>query len=344
MNLGILDVAQQAANEAAKAELLRLVGSGTTTLVVGAGYSAYLRYKTWWDLLLHYEAEAAGIDCAKRFVPDARRRSSLPLEYAGELEEFLNQHQPQWFRRQLELLYHDNLVPLKPFHRQLVQLPFKAIMTTNYDTALSRALVETDLAPGEASSFLLTAKGSPYLNEFLSRIQGYRPRDFPMRVFHIHGRYDQPDEAVLTAADYSRAYGYRPEGNPEPPPDWELRRKLLWALPAMSRLVFVGFSMEDPYFLYGLRTVSQDLWTTNTPVHYALMGISSESKADLWARSDQLRRLCAVQVVFAEEPPGSYQGLPELIGEIADYCHSSPPARQPAARHEPFRPNEDRAV
>ena len=37
---------------------------------------------------------------------------------------------------------------------------------------------------------------------------------------------------------------------------WTLHRKLLWAVLATRRVVFIGFSMEDPYFDNMLETVS----------------------------------------------------------------------------------------
>ncbi len=341
MNFGVLDSTEQAANAAAKDDLFRLVASGTTLLMVGAGCSAYVKYKTWWQLLNHYETEASKVLCAAPFVTNSQKLEKLPLEYADELEQFHEQHQPRWFRRQIEYHFRDNGVPLTPLHRELVTLPFKGIMTTNYDTCLSRALVETDQAPKEDASFQLMEKGSPYLDEFLARLQGYRSNDYAKRIFHIHGLHNYPDNAVLTGKDYFRAYGYRPDGRGEAPREWELRRKLLWALPAMSRLIFTGFSLEDPYFHYGLRTVGADLLRTNTPVHYALMGISKETKAQMWTKADQLRRACAVQVVFAEEEHLSYKGLPALVSELADYCHTRPPVRFLGARHDPFRPHEN---
>jgi hypothetical protein len=110
--------------------------------------------------------------------------------------------------------------------------------------------------------------------------------------------------------------------NPENNPDlsskevWTLHRKLLWSILATRRVVFVGFSMDDPYFNKMLETVSTDLWVRNKSIHFAIMGISPENIKDSKDKADNLKLKYGVETVFYEVFDGSHHRLYELVDEI----------------------------
>lgn len=73
-------------------------------------------------------------------------------------------------------------------HRLLTQLPFRGIITTNYDKLLEKA------APDDKKSLVFT-RSTLYLSDKL--------RDSPWFVLKIHGCVDTPRDIVLSQDDYS---------------------------------------------------------------------------------------------------------------------------------------------
>ena len=149
------------------------------------------------------------------------------------------------------------------------------------------------------------------------------------RIAHIHGIYRNPESTVLSSKDYQEAYGLVAYGNifklkdyqeissfelssenqVQKSSEWTFHRKLLWAVLATRRVVFVGFSMNDPYLNKMLETVSEDLWGWDKSTHFAIMSISYESAVDSKTKSEKLKSDYGVSTVFYEILGNSHQGL-----------------------------------
>jgi len=308
-------------NETRKEELFRLISSNHALLLVGAGSSALIGYDTWNTLLLKLEALAR--ECGDDFGVNESIRENSPLYYAREIKKHIKKKTGN-LDRYHSMLYRE-FSPKEPrcndFHRTLVHLPFRGILTTNYDTVLEAALSERDPKHAYDNSLIIDEGAGQRVSEFLLSLDFDK---FPKRIAHLHGCFHPPQSIVLCHDDYARAYGLRPTENrgqlKEAAPSWSLHRKLLWAILSTRRVVFVGFSMKDPYLSEMLRLVSSDLWRWNESIHYAVMDISPENADESKRKAKELKRKYGVETVFYEDIDGSHYGLEEIISEAAVRC------------------------
>jgi hypothetical protein len=149
------------------------------------------------------------------------------------------------------------------------------------------------------------------------------------RIAHLHGTFNPADSIILSIEDYERAYGLNltdEEGQEKN--QSKLRFRLLWAVLATRRVVFVGFSMEDPYFKKMLEIVSTDLWGWDKSIHFAVIGISTEDpNKDSKDKAKRFKNNYGVDTVFYEvfkeaHQRDSHQRLEDLFVEIAGQCES----------------------
>lgn len=331
-----------------KHELIELVASGEAVLIVGAGSSARVGYPDWPDLLKKLEELAS--ECGGAFYQNDQKRKNDPLGYAEDIKSYIRDKTGSLGRYQ-DLLY--NLFQPKcpshdKFHRQLIELPFRGILTTNYDTVLKEALEkkkkereQKGQEPSLIDSNPLVIESDPprLIHEFLLA-RNNDPR-IQQRIAHLHGTYRNSESIILSSKDYQKAYGlvvcediskskdhqkvsgFEPssERQVEKNSEWTFHRKLLWAVLATRRVVFVGFSMNDPYLNKMLETVSEDLWGWGKSIHFAIMNISSESAGDSKTKARKLKSNYGVSTVFYEVSSKSHQGLDDIITEIAKKCN-----------------------
>ncbi len=324
-------------NEKRKRELIELLESGEAMLLVGAGSSARLSYVTWDGLLT--DLESLAIQCGD-FEKNEEKRIAKPLEYAEDIKSHIREN------REDDLgIYHDRLSeifepksqPSDEFHRLLVNLPVRGIMTTNYDTVLEEALLakklEAQINPEQSANvdeqpLVIGQDAHRYIHQFL--LARYNDPHLPQRIAHLHGIYRFPDKITLSEADYIETYGqYVKEGtmteNDKIKDEktieevWTLHRKILWAVLATRRVIFVGFSMDDPYFNKMLEIVGKDFWVWNKPIHFAIMSISPDNSEASQARlkAERIMRDYGIETLFYPDTDGKHQGLADLIYEIA---------------------------
>ncbi|MCH8291044.1 SIR2 family protein [Candidatus Poribacteria bacterium] len=148
-------------------------------------------------------------------------------------------------------------------------------------------------------------------------------RQIPQRIAHLHGWYRNPQSIILSFKDYTEAYGLlvgQAGQHQESEYRWTLHRKLLWSVLATRRVVFVGFSMSDPYLNKMLETVSADLWGWDKSIHFAIMSISPKNAEDSKAKAERLKSEYGVCTVFYEDFDQSHRGLERIVAEIAEAC------------------------
>ena len=344
----LIDLVASGENEDRKRELIDLVASGEAVLMVGAGSSARVRYVTWDGLLKKLEDLAN--QCGRDFEKDEEKRVKKPLEYAEDIKSHIRDKTGDLGRYYalLDQLFKPKSPAYDEFHRLLVDLPFRGILTTNYDIVLEAAL------QGKKTEAERKGKEIPPIDEFPLVIEKDPPRlihefllarnndpRIPQRIAHLHGIYRDRASIILSADDYIKAYGQyvaedneteniNTEGNDEVNTRevWTLHRKLLWAVLATRRVVFVGFSMEDPYFNKMLEIVSADLWGWNKSIHFAIMGISNKNIKDSEDKADTLKSEYGVDTVFYEVledevPEKKHELLESLFADIVKQCEST---------------------
>ncbi len=319
-----------------KRELIDLVDSGEAVLMVGAGSSARVGYVTWDGLMKELEDLATKCDKDDEddedFEINNLKREKKPLEYAEDIKTHICQ-------KIGDLVIYNNLLydlfePKSPaydeFHRLLVDLPVRGILTTNYDTVLEAALLgkereaemnQEDIPSIDDKQVVIDHDAHTLIHEFL--LARYNDPYIPQRILHLHGFYRNPKSIILSSKDYSEAYGtIIVNDNSENNEDssikevWTFHRKLLWSILATRRVIFVGFSMDDPYFEKMLDTVGADLWVRNKSIHFAIMGISPENIKGSKDKADRLKLRYGVETVFYEVLNKSHAKLYELVDEI----------------------------
>ena len=249
---------EQNENEERKRELIELVASGEAVLIVGAGSSARVGYVTWEGLLK--ELEDLANECGCDFEKDEEKRVRKPLEYAEDIKSHIRNKTGDLGRYYALLyeLFQPNAQGYDEFHRLLVDLPFRGILTTNYDTVLEAALsgkkIEAKLEGEEIPPIdeipLVIGPDAPRLiHEFLLS-QNNDPH-IPQRIAHLHGTYRYRESIILSFKDYVKNYGLRVDqtgedrGNED---GWTFHRKLLWAVLATRRVVFCRFQYGGSLF------------------------------------------------------------------------------------------------
>ena len=260
-----------------KRELIKLIRSGEAVLIVGAGSSKRVGYLDWYELLEKLENLAC--ECGGRFKRNKKKREDKPLEYAEDIKSHIIKQKANdlaVYYALLERLFEPREFSADKlqFHKTLVTLPFKGILTTNYDVVLEEALKDSERSSGYEKSFIVNKDAAGQVHRFFLAMNAANE----LAIAHLHGKYDDPTNIILSSKDYERAYdglaisketsrlihhltsllvppllessffNSHSENQVQRSTEWTLHRKLLWAVLATCRVVFIGFSMEDPYF------------------------------------------------------------------------------------------------
>jgi len=307
-------------DDVAKQHLISLLREKRAVLMVGAGSSKFVGYPLWDELIEEMGA---------RLAPSLERPKGVPLtDYADKVKDLL--------RREGQLTDYFNFLERKfepkpnvrnhgEFHLVLVKSGFCGIITTNYDSVLETAIIEA-----------YTNEDGPFLCELLDLCQKrpYLVFDFlrglslgkSLRwVLHIHGHCRNPMQIILTRNDYLEKYGelaFDESGKPLRMVLDTLHRKVIWSLLTMHSLVFVGFSMEDEFFMQMLRVVQADFTLGSDPVHFAVLPYTSNEDRE---RALRILEKKGVMPVFYHVPEfddstykADHSGLKRLIFELAD--------------------------
>ena len=307
-------------NDVAKAHLISLLREKRAVLMVGAGSSKFVGYPLWDELVE---------EMATRLTPSLERPKGVTLaDYAdkvkdllqgeGRLNDYFNFLERK-FEPKPDVRNHEE------FHLALVKSGFCGIITTNYDSVLETAIIEA-----------YTNEDGPFLCEPLDLCQErpYQVFDFLRglslgkslrRVLHIHGYCRNPKQIILTRKDYLNNYGelaFDESGKLLRRILDTLHRKVIWSLLTMHSLVFVGFSMEDEFFMQMLRVVQADFELGSDPVHFAILPYTSYEDMERAIRILERKGIMPVFYHVSECEDSNYKadhtGLKKLIFELAD--------------------------
>jgi hypothetical protein len=181
-------------------------------------------------------------------------------------------------------------------HQIIVNLPFAAVVTTNYDKLLENA-------------YLSLTHQRPKMPTHLDRAMlGTILFDGSFFILKAHGDIDRPDSLVLTARDYQDITHSNPAFD-----------AVFSALLLTNALLFVGYSLSDPDFRLLL---DRQLATFGdyVPDRYAVMpGMSRVERDVLW-------RTARVKVLSYEE--GAHEQVVVFLRALAQAVEQSEPQRR----------------
>lgn len=252
--------------------LLRALNLRTTVAMIGSGVSRAFGYPSWEDFaerLVRVTAEA--LPGNKRVEPLLQRLEDKTKKPATDLMFFLGTCKEVLYEQGREDVYQGYLEKqfaqgtktpgpcLNPFE-PLLKLPIGRFITTNYDCEIEQALMNThslpaahfDLDPRKSAHqkftpgsrrHSFTQKATDQLASFaLAGITGNENR-----VFHCHGRFDDPESVVATEADYQRWYLTK-----EDQASFAFQRSIEILL-GSNPLLFIGYGLHDDDLLRPLR-------------------------------------------------------------------------------------------
>ena len=230
-------------------------------LLAGAGTAAQLGYPLWDELVRRLAAEfAPALSLSDDHLANVDKIASLAAN-AGRAPDYF-----KW----LDQTFCFSGAPRKDlrFHRRLVSLGFCGLTTLNFDPALEQACAaEYSHAGIHRCDAIDLTDDRPYrVYDFLQSLD-HSPRYDG--VLHLHGLHSAPRRLILGARSYENAYGHD-LSTPAP----ELRtllRKTIWTLFATRPVLFVGFSMRDPFFNRTLELLENDFTLTDEPAHFTII-------------------------------------------------------------------------
>ena len=240
------------------ASLVRHLREGRCVLFAGSGLSAWGKLPTWGGLLQHIIGEMRAEE------PDSPSIEELDrLLEAGKLLEIADYCKEQLGERRYGEILTEQLrgdegdIP-EP-HRIIAELPFAAVVTTNYDKLLERTYAS------------LTGRWPKTPTHLDSDTLGPLLFDGSFFILKAHGDIDRPDSLVLTASDYREIIHSNPAFN-----------EIFSAILLTNAILFVGYSLNDP----DLRMLLDRQLATfqgHVPERYALMsGVGSVECDVLW--------------------------------------------------------------
>ena len=246
--------------------LVRHLREGRCVLFVGSGLSVGGGLPTWRGLLQHILDELRAEEPDR---PDLGELSELLaaakyLEVADYCKEWLGpKRYADILTEQLRGAEGDIPEP----HQIIVNLPFAAVVTTNYDKLLEHAYARlADRLPKTPTHLDLDALG-PLLF------------DGSFFILKAHGDIDRPESMVLTTRDYQEIIHSNPAFN-----------EIFSALLLTNAILFVGYSLSDPDFRL-LLDRQLTIFKGYVPERYALMsGVNRVERDVLW-RAARIRVL-----------------------------------------------------
>ena len=205
-------------------DLVEALASDDAIAIVGSGLSVAAGMPSWTGLLnlMILECEQ---HCVRFKDSDELRQmlgSGLLLEVA---DECCNQLGKPLYRDFIQRTFRDQSAIPTNTHQFLMQLPFTAMLTTNYDNLLERAFIQNSKKPLLAPVY--TQKNVSQL----ARLAGEKK----FFILKMHGHADDTESIILTRRDYQDVLHLNPA-----------YRTTLSTLFVSRTLVFVGYGLRDP--------------------------------------------------------------------------------------------------
>jgi hypothetical protein len=188
-----------------------------TTVFIGAGLSKHAGYPLLNELinLLHLHAQQ-----------HARREIELVGDWKEKAQKCKNELGDANFNQILIDIFNpeNNRIGFTSLHTNLVEIPFRSIITTNYDSCIELAL--RTLNKNRSLFYYPGLNSSELGNNSIQHIHGYIDPDRP---------HDTVGSIILTADDFTQAYRDRPGSV----------KRFLIDLFSDQNVIFIGFNMND---------------------------------------------------------------------------------------------------
>lgn len=251
------------ANQHAYTELVKTLRGGGAIALIGAGSSARVGYPVWSRLLALMAEE---ILRQRPLVQDELTQLAGAEDQLWRAEEYRRLLGPDQYAALMRQIFGPQDVTVDRFHELLVRLPFRHVLTTNYDPVLEDAHTQALRSPPRRVEW----RDQADVQEFIQKLGD--PADHSRRYVYLHGRYNDPESLVLAESDYSSHYHMRADTLPK-----------LWSLMATQRVVSIGFSLSDLDLMALFRLVKGQLGH-GAPRHFAVLALDSRKDSSVERR------------------------------------------------------------
>jgi len=295
-------------------EMTTVIKSGHAIAFIGAGCSMPLGYPSWSGLINNLLDECEKNNPSiKTHIQDLRKTEDL-LYVADKCKGYLG----TTYCPLLKGIFKQKSNKFTDEHSILMKLPFNRFITSNYDPSLDHAYQSAKKAQAEP----FTYSNISMLTDFLKGAAITKNK-----LFYIHGRYDNPEEIILTEKDYQKHY--------------ELNQSFTESLKnifAIHPVVFIGSSLTDLDFMAILRHIGT-LFKHYTQGHFVL--VPYPEKGSLEIEADRLKTKYNITPVFYHlNRKNDHTERKNLLQQILK--ETKKPAKSAKKKYEPAIPSTER--
>jgi hypothetical protein len=269
-------------------ELVEALKKGRCAALIGAGLSISAGYPTWGTLLDALIERARQKDI---ITPDKelelREIAKTPSKWLMVAQELSDSYGTGLFHNELGKIFEEVGAAPTDVHRLLTEIPFRFVVTTNYDQLIENAYFpKFNRIPR-----IFTHQDTPDFADALWK------EDF--FILKAHGDLQKKSSIVLTEKDY-RTVVYSSPGY----------RALLAAIFTTKTILFLGASLSDPELQLLLRSL-HDAFQGSGQYHFALISSEgfSETEAGHWRKNYNVR-------CIRYEPSSGHPELIEFLKKI----------------------------
>lgn len=261
------------------ADLAKDVRNGDCVLFLGAGVHAPPPAGS--DFVYDEgQRPCLGSELTKKLAAKGKVREIYPDEPCDDLRRVSLCIEAKFGRKKLIDLLDEHLVHGKtpsPALRMLANLPFKVIVTTNYDPLLELALRDQDPAK-DPTVLVYEPKSGARASDVTSDPTAQQPL-----LLKLHGdvRPDHRDSVVITDEDYIQFIQRMGEANTHPIPETVLYRMGKWPT------LFIGYSLRDLNLRLLFRTLHGKLDPAVVPMSVAVDLHPDPLIVHVWERKEQ---------------------------------------------------------
>ena len=175
--------------------LIDAIDAGRCIAFVGSGFSGAAHFPTWSSLLEDLASRPGAKSIEPQILERMKDKTAHAFdEVAQALEDVLGREALVKYLQ--EKMCYVELQPEMEKRKELLKnIPFRAVLTTNYDR-----LLKGDIPGPAAFRSLLRTVRTPWIDTLFvtSRDRKARP------LLKLHGDLDKPDSIVLTRRDYRK--------------------------------------------------------------------------------------------------------------------------------------------
>ncbi len=209
-------------------KLLKAIIDGNCVLFIGSGISSFCVGKgrrtlpIWSEFLLNFIEWNKNRGTIEDRENEDLKRLLLEKKYTIIAEELLEKTPPEDFKKFLEEIFEPKSIIPSYLHKLIITLPFRSIITTNYDNLLEQVYFE---------KFRKYPKIF-YHNNLDTTIL---PFDLDFSILKLHGDIENPKSIILSQKQFS----YLMFGSPN-------YQKYLESLFTNFSVFFIGYGLRDP--------------------------------------------------------------------------------------------------